>query len=882
MRKVAPACVAVMLAIWSFGGQCQEPLHSTDSLDSLLGSASVAGAASGATQSAEPASATPVLPKSAQVDAAAPNAVGSAQAMPATPVAAASRSGTAPSVRARGISTVEEIVVTAQKREESINNVPLAISAFSGNDLKALGVNDTRDLGNLVPGFTYGDSGYGVPVYSIRGIGFNDPSETASSTVGIYNDEFSLPFPVFSKGGNLDLSRVEILKGPQGTLYGRNTTGGLVNYIANKPTDAFAAGGSVSYGRFDALDGEGHVSGPITDTLNGRIAYRGTFAGEGWQYSNTRMEDTLGRQNKQSGRAILEWKPADSVTTLLTVSGWTDHSDPQAPQAIAIQPQNALVGALALAPQVAEYPLVPFDSKDNRVADWAPGQSYHLAEKFGMVGVRSDWKFDDLNALSFLSSFENFDINHSFLPQTGLDSLNTDREMVDHTNADEFELRLSGDPVSSFHYLAGLYVSHDRVNNFNRVFIDSNSAVYPLPLAGNVIAKLQPLLNLLGITAPLPTVGDLLTNRVDASGIQAANTRALFLNGDWNFQPDWKATMGVRYTQERRNFYGCTGDDPTQSAGIGFAHAFDAIQIAQALLHGALPPTHLAQPGGCIEYDPKTFNSEPFIGTLSEPNVSFRSALDWTPQDDWLFYGSYSRGFKSGSFPIVAASTNAQYAPVVEEKLDAYEVGSKTSFFDRRLHLDTSAFYYDYRNKQLYGVIFDQVFGPLPVLVNAPASQVQGAEVEIQSSPIDGLYLALNGTYLRTVIGQFTTLDSGGKSEDLTGKPFNFAPRVSTTLVVNYTLPAGESRTLSFGGDYSYRSATNAILTQDPLFAIAGYRTLNLHVDYASDEGWTLGLFGRNVLNEFYTVGTINTGDTVARFTGMPRTYGLRLSYEYR
>jgi iron complex outermembrane receptor protein len=361
-----------------------------------------------------------------------------------------------------------------------------------------------------------------------------------------------------------------------------------------------------------------------------------------------------------------------------------------------------------------------------------------------------------------------------------------------------------------------------------------------------------------------------------------ADTKAAFLNGDWSFAPEWKATLGLRYTQEKRRFFGCTGDDPTQSSGIGFAHAFDAIQIAQALLHGAPPPTRLAQPGGCIEYDPKTFNSQPYTGKLDEPNLSFRSALDWMPQDDWLFYASYSRGFKSGSFPVVAASTNAQYAPAVEEKLNDYEVGSKTSFFDRRLHLDTSAFYYDYTDKQLYGVIHDAIFGPLPVLVNAPSSKVEGAEAQLQASPLDGLYLALSGTYLRTVIGQFTTLDAAGKPQDLTGKPFNFAPRLSVTLVANYTLPLSETLNLTVGGDYSYRSATNAVLTQDPEFAIGAYRLLNLHLELAAEPGWTFGLFARNVLNEFYTAGTINTGDTIARFTGMPRTYGIRLAYEYK
>jgi outer membrane receptor protein involved in Fe transport len=873
MRKIATAAFAGAMMLWGAKGICQSQ---PDALDSLLGAAP----APGDTAAAPAPSATPAPPAEAAAAPATPPASLSAPA-PSQPVADASP-GPAATAHPRGISSIEEIVVTAQKKEESINDVPLSVSAFSGDDLKTLGVSDTRDLGNILPGFTYGDSGYGVPIYSIRGIGFNDPSESASSTVGIYDDEFNLPYPIFSKGGNLDLQRVEVLKGPQGTLYGRNTTGGLVNYIANKPTDSFQAGGSLSYARFGVLDGEGYASGPLTSTVRARVAYRGTFSGEGWQYSNTRPGDTLGRQDKQSARMIFDWKPAEHITTSLTLSGWSDRSEPQAPQAIALAPQNPIAGALALSPEVAGYPLIPFGSKNSRIADWSPDLDFHLAEKFAMAGWRTDWSVSDAAQLSFLASYENFDINHSFLPQTGLNSNNTEREMVDHTNADEFELRLSGDPSESIHYLAGLYLSHDRVNDFNRIFVDSNSAVYPLPLAGNVIAQVQPFLSLLGLTGPLPTVGDLLTNRVDATGTQVADTHALFANGDWKFLPDWKLTLGMRYTEEKRDFLGCTRDDTTQSSGIGFAHAFDAIQVAQAVLHGKLPPTMLAQPGGCIEYDPNTFNSVPYTGTLKEPNLSYRSALDWTPVEDWLFYASYSRGFKSGSFPIVAASTNAQYVPVVEEKLDAYELGGKTAFFDRRLNVDSAVFYYGYRNKQLYGVIYDQIFGPLPVLVNAPTSTVEGFELDLKSSPIDGLFLALNGLYLRTVLGPYVGLDTRGNPQDLTGKPFNFAPRVSTTFIANYTVPVSETRTLGLGGDFSYRSGTNSVLTQDPLFAIPGYRQLNLHMDYTSDQGWALTLFVRNVLNEFYTVGTINTGDTVARFAGMPRTYGLRLSYNYR
>jgi iron complex outermembrane receptor protein len=156
---------------------------------------------------------------------------------------------------------------------------PLVNTTYTGADLQALGVNDTRDLGKLLPGFSYADGGFNTPTYTLRGVGFNENSQTASATVGVYIDEFNLPFPIMTKGSNLDIARVEVLKGPQGTLYGRNTTGGAINYIANKPTDSLVYGGSASYSRFETLEAEGFVSGPLNDTLSARLALRGINSG---------------------------------------------------------------------------------------------------------------------------------------------------------------------------------------------------------------------------------------------------------------------------------------------------------------------------------------------------------------------------------------------------------------------------------------------------------------------------------------------------------------------------------------------------------------------------------------------------------------------------
>ena len=137
---------------------------------------------------------------------------------------------------------LEEVIVTAQKRAQTANDLGISVSAFTGDTLSDLGVVDTGDIAALTPGFTFTNSGVGVPVYTLRGVGYNDRSLNAQSAVTVYVDEIAIPYPVMTQGALLDLERVEVLKGPQGTLYGRNTTGGAINYIAAKPGEEVEAG----------------------------------------------------------------------------------------------------------------------------------------------------------------------------------------------------------------------------------------------------------------------------------------------------------------------------------------------------------------------------------------------------------------------------------------------------------------------------------------------------------------------------------------------------------------------------------------------------------------------------------------------------------------
>lgn len=224
----------------------------------------------------------------------------------------------------------DEIVVTANKREQLASDVGLSITAKSGDALIERGILAPTDLGKIVPGLTVQPSPFNTPVYTLRGVGFYETTLWASPTVAVYVDEIQLPYSATTCGVAFDIERVEVLKGPQGTLFGQNTTGGAINYIAAKPTDSFAAGGDAGFGRFNTLDLQGFVSGPLGPTLKARLAVR-TIQADEWQYSYTRY-DKLGKQDQLQGRFLLEWEPSDSVRLLFNANGWTDNSDTQAAQ----------------------------------------------------------------------------------------------------------------------------------------------------------------------------------------------------------------------------------------------------------------------------------------------------------------------------------------------------------------------------------------------------------------------------------------------------------------------------------------------------------------------------------------------------------------------
>ncbi|MGC1470496.1 MAG: TonB-dependent receptor plug domain-containing protein, partial [Sphingorhabdus sp.] len=230
----------------------------------------------------------------------------------------------------------DEIVVTATKRAESVNDVPMSITAASGDDLAAAGIKSADDLGKIVPGFTFTQSAYSTPVYSLRGVGFYNYDIASTPTVTVYQDEAPLPFSAMSRGASFDLERVEVLKGPQGLLFGSNSTGGAVNYIAARPTSSFEGGVDAGYGRFNAWELGGFVSGPLGDNVGVRLAMRHESSDD-WQRSTIR-NDSLGKRNFTQMRLLFDIQAGERLTAKLGVTAFWDKSDVQAAQLIQVNP----------------------------------------------------------------------------------------------------------------------------------------------------------------------------------------------------------------------------------------------------------------------------------------------------------------------------------------------------------------------------------------------------------------------------------------------------------------------------------------------------------------------------------------------------------------
>ncbi|MEZ5749164.1 MAG: TonB-dependent receptor [Caenibius sp.] len=829
-----------------------------------------------------------------------------------------------------GASDANVIVVTANKREENLNDVGLTITAISGEALKERKLTSLSDVASVVPGLAFAPSNTGTPILTLRGVGFNESSLGVYPAVSVYIDQIPLNFPALASHAAFDLERIEALKGPQGTLFGQNSTGGAINYIAAKPTDTLQVGGDISYGRFNTIEGNAFISGPLSDSVRGRVAVTG-LNGDDWQYSSTR-DDKNGGQSYVAGRLLLDVDVSDNVKLNFNVNGWRDKSQPQAQQLVGIRVQNWSAEREALH-DFYRNPSVLWSYGNPRIADWStlaadPGTV--TSSDFGFAGqgdpvamanwgktnldpfanrrmwqaaMRADVELGGGMTLTSQTSYAHYKQNQG-VDGDGMAYVTYDLEKNDgYIKTFNQELRLSNDPTSQIRWmLGGNYEKSTTFEDQGLRYFDNtshDSSLFYINYSG--VTNKQKIENWAVFGNLEFDVTEELTLKAAARYTDSTNKNAL-----------------CSYTSENGNvnklFNFFPTDDFTQATyGAAFQGDPTLPDYTPNPFTGGEPGvfTPIA-PDGCYTLNYDGVPGEVFRGNLSEDNVSWRVGIDYKISPDVLVYTNVSRGYKAGSFPTLAAASFVALEPVTQESVTAFEGGFKASLANRAVQLNAAAFYMDYKDKQIRGRLLDPVFGGLETLVNIPKSRIYGAEADVTINPTQGLTLSGAVTYLNSKIKTSPAAPYNynvlGQADDFAGDPLPFTPKLSATFNLDYRHELENGGAPFFGVTVSTRSKSDSQpgarrmeylegcqldTSGDPVcflpdgvtnpFALKGWTTVDARLGYEAPDGaWKVMLWGKNIFNTYYWTNVISSADSAARFAGMPATYGVTFGFNFR
>lgn len=770
-----------------------------------------------------------------------------------------------------------EIVVTAQKREQNLQDVGLSVTALGSQLLEDRRVSALSDLAAVVPGLTFTQSTSNTPVYTLRGVGFFESSLAAYPDVATYIDQFALPLPITATLTAFDLERVEVLKGPQGTLFGNNATGGAINFIAAKPRSSFGAGAEVSYGRFNTLTVDAFVTGPLTNGINARLAVRAEN-GDEWQKSYT-GNDKLGRSDNIAGRFVLDIRPSERLTINVNINGWRNQDDPQAPQFFKRAAQNApgAAGVFGTVPPdlpIFTYPLAP---KKARAADFGAGGRPYSDNEFWQAAVRADYELNDVITLSSLSSYLKTSIDER-LDTDGVRLEVADlAERVGKIKSFSQELRSGMNLADRMRLLVGANYEKTSVYESN-LFLSGDS------------------------TSGIINGFSLATYDAD----QDMENYALFGNAEFEVNDRLTLKGGARYTQADRTTSSRNREDPrfTDPIAPGVTGFFNVVWGSLGFIYPNYQPIQRGDsfiidnrlgPDG-LPLNPATYGTAgTFVGKLKENNLSWSVGADYDLTDDILIYANLSKGYKAGSFPATAGATFSQYEAIKQESLLSYEAGLKSQFLDRAITLNAAGFYYDYRNKQLKSKVVDGIFGLLDALVNVPRSRIFGAELEAVVIPTDGLTLTGAVTYLNTkvkkydgTVGSAVDPNTGLRvpvTQSFAGADLPFSPKWQYSTSARYERGVADALRGYVAVDVSGQSNSSTILSVTPGdlkdYAIGSRFLVGGSVGLKSEAGWSASFWGRNIFNKYYVTSAQLSYDNIVRYAGRPAEYGVTVGFNF-
>ena len=535
---------------------------------------------------------------------------------------------------------LSEIIVTAQKREQNIQNVGTSITAFDAATLERLGMHDVTDIVGQVPSLQFNQFGATVTVYNIRGISQNDFSDHEEAPVAVYSDDAYIASTGALAGSLFDLQRVEVLRGPQGTLFGRNATGGLIQYISNKPTDQAQAYFTLTGGNYGEIDSEGAVSGPLGAGLSGRFSFS-TAKHDG--YIHNLDGPDVNDQDQYAGRVQLRYQPSDALDLLLKLHGLTNNQEHEGNYSWQSSYPDA-TGRGVFTPGQPDFNGY-YGTGPNPFVQSEDRRGVFNRTVWGATGT-AVWKSDVATVTSvtdYLRVQKRYGEDSDISPNPVFNY-----DVFYHYHQFSEELRANGQAVGgALRWVGGVYYLHydtsmEPITNFNPAY--NNFCLGGGPTLGCG-----------------PGIGV-----SDTHFTLRTSSPAVFGQVEYDLTPHWTLIGGARYTYDDKEF----------------DYVFNS-------LTSAIPQL--------LIYNPSTFPAASHSWNIPTGKVE----LDYKPTDQVLLYGSVNRGAKGGGWSAPSAPpVDPSILPFDEERLTSYEVGFKSTFWDQRARLNGSIFYYDYRNYQ--------------------------------------------------------------------------------------------------------------------------------------------------------------------------------------
>ncbi|MBD3832722.1 MAG: TonB-dependent receptor [Brevundimonas sp.] len=806
-----------------------------------------------------------------------------------------------------GPTTIDDIIVTAQKREQNLQDVPIVVTTLSQEALNGAGVRDIKDLQILTPGMTVTSTQSEASTTArIRGVGTVGDNPGLESSVGVVIDGVYRSRNGVGFGDLGELSRIEVLKGPQGTLFGKNTSAGVINIISEAPSFTPGFNAEATYGNFNAWGVAGSVTGPITDQIAGRL-YVAKRERDGFYDVVTgagpRAEKDDQNQNFWTARGQLLILPSDEVSIRLIA----DYSKRDEYCCVSTQirtgPPYGAVTAVGgqQTPPAPGFGALPF----SRTA-YANRSTAQTMEDMGF-SAEANIDIPSWNAtLTSVSSWRNWEgINAMDLDYTTADLLYRvdDGGYGFELNNLTQEFRLAGS-TDKLDWLVGVFATRENISRDDSYWYGAGYTPFlsllissqlnagtggAIPQSGAIIGCLtRP-----GTTAQF-LAGCLLNGGTSTSGplapsgpgfgvghgvqdhySQRSESLALFTNNTWHVTDKFDVTLGLRYTQDKKRLLAVQDNLGTNGAACGGVLG-NVTNLTNAFIGAGLSPTAAAASAGgvagniCLPWANPLFDNRRISEETDDGELSGTIKAAYRLNDSVMAYGSYARGYKSFGYNLdrVQGATATNPLPITpnasllfpSETVDSYELGLKNTLFDRTVLLNLTYFHQTFEDFQL-----NTFLGTAFVVESIPELKSQGFDADfVWFTPVEGLSLTTGLTYTDTKYGDFTAADLTNPSNFrqlslLPGARASFAPEWSATGSVAFDRSIGAGLKVGFNLSAKYSTEYNTGSDLLPYKMQDAFTLVNGRITLGSDDDrWALDIWAQNLTDEEYKQVAIN------------------------